>query len=124
MIKREPNSINGKFMGMWYSFPDGRVMYLAHYSGERTKGLSDNAWRIDTSILRQAERRGCHSVGVIHRVGKHRYVYLTNLSDFWNSPDSGSALQNSMSQRTLPRSKFLLNPSNDREQIDSHIRIR
>lgn len=124
MIKREPHTVNGKFVGMWYVFPDGRSMYLAHYCGEKTKGLSKNAWRLDSSVLRQAERRQCHAVGVLHRVGKRRYMYLTNLTDMWNSPASNVSFLNSMQQRTLPRSSFLVNPSFDRELIASHILIK
>lgn len=126
MIVREPHTFNGKFVGVWYTFADGRQMYLAHYSGEKTKGLlrDKNAWRMDASVLRQAERRGCNAIGVIHRVGKHKYLYLTNRDDFWNSPASIPTLLNSMSQRALPRNKFLVNPSFDRQQIAEHIKLR
>lgn len=126
MIRREPHTFNGKPVGMWYHFPDGKMMYLAHYAGARVKGYvqAKNAWCVDVSILREAERRGCNAVGVVHRIGKRKYFYLANRDDFWHSPHSNGGILNSMSQRILPLGKFLVNPSLDRELINSHMRIR
>ena len=125
MIRREPHTNNGKFVGMWYHFPDGRQMYLAHYSGEKTKGSvpKRNAWYVDRSILREAERRGCFAVGVLHRIGKHKYFYLTNRADFWKLPAEDGIYQ-SMSQRILPKSRFMVTPAHDRKLIEEQMFIR
>lgn len=123
MIKRERHTNNGVFCGIWYTLPDGRQLYLAHFSGEKPKGLIRNHWCLEASVLRQAEQRGCASVGVVHRAGRHKYLYLTNVADMWGS-ESGVAYINSMMQRTLLRSKFMVNPSVDRELINAHIRLR
>ena len=125
MIRRESHTINGKFQGMWYHFDDGRILYLVHYSGIKTKGqvVRRNAWYVDSSILREAGRRGCDAVGVIHRVGKHKYFYVTNREDFWNPP-AEMGIFKGMSQRILPKSKFMVNPAHDRALIEEQTYIR
>ena len=106
-IVRVPHSINGKRYGMFYHFDDGRCLYLAFRSGEKTKSLhfAKMAWCLDIATLREAERRGCTAIGIAHKVGNRIDFYVCNLIDFWNPPSERHP-PGTTPQRRLSRDNF------------------
>jgi hypothetical protein len=110
---------------MFYHFPDGRCLYLAWRSGEKSRSLffKKNAWCIDTATLREAKYRGCTAIGIAHRVGKAVSYYITNLDDYWNPP-SEFHREGTTPQRRLSRDKFLVNTSLSAGSIHRAMRLR
>jgi hypothetical protein len=124
-ITRVPHSVNGKKYGMFYHFDDGRCLYLAWRSGEKSRSLffRKNAWCLDIATLREAERRGATAIGVAHRVGKNVHYYITRLQDFW-SPPSEPHPEGTTPQRRLGRDKFLVNTSISSGSIAKAMKLR
>lgn len=111
-ITRVPHSVNGKRYGMFYHFDDGRCLYLAWRSGEKSKSLyfAKMAWCLDIATLREAERRGATAIGIAHKVGTRTDFYICNLQDFWNPPSERHP-EGTTPQRRLSRDKFLVRMS-------------
>lgn len=124
-IVRVPHSINGKKYGMFYHFPDGRCLYLAWRSGEKSKSLyfKKNAWCIDTATLREAKYRGCTAIGFAHKIGKDVFYYVTNLDAFWNPPSEPHP-EGTTPQRRLSRDKFLVNTALSAGSIAKFMKLR
>ena len=125
IVAKVPHSINGKKYGMFYHFDDGRCLYLAWRSGEKTRGLyfQKNAWCLDTATLREAEARGCTSIEIAHKVGKKINYYITNLKDYFG-PDSEVHSMGTTPQRRLNRDRFIINTTRSAAYISTAIRIR
>lgn len=124
-IERIKHSVNGKNFGMFYRFVDGRGLYLAWRSGEKSRSLSfaHNAWCLDTALIRQVERNSCGFIGIAHRVGKKVTYYITNTSDFLLAPSEAHAGVHAP-QRRLCRDKFQVNTSLSEESIAFAARLR
>ena len=124
-VTRVLHSVNGRKYGMFYHFDDGRCLYLAWRSGEKSKSLffKKNAWCLDTATLREAKYRGATAIGVAHRVGKDVFYYVTNLDDFWNPPSEPHP-EGDTPQRRLSREKFLVNTSVSVGSLTKAMRIR
>lgn len=125
VITRVLHSINGKKYGMFYHFPDGRCLYLAWRTGEKSRSLffQKNAWCLDIATLREAERRGATAVGIAHKIGKDVHYYITNLADFW-SPPSEPHPQGITPQRRLGRDKFVVNTTRSAGSIAKAMKLK
>jgi FAD synthase len=109
VIKSDPHKINGKFYGEWLTFPDGRVLYMAHRSGAKSKSIyfAKMAWCLDTATLREAEYRGVTAIGIRHKLNNKLHIYVSNLTDWWGK-DSEVHPEGKTPQRRLPLDKFLV----------------
>ena len=125
VVAKVPHTINGKKYGMFYHFDDGRILYLAWRSGEKTRGLyfQENAWCLDNSTLREAQARGCEMIGIAHRIGKKINYYITNLDDYFGA-DSEVHPNGTTPQRRLNRDKFIINTTKTAGYISTAIRLR
>lgn len=125
VIARTPHAINGKRLGTFYRFADGRGLYLAHVSGERPRCLDTrrNAWLMEYDALRQAQLRGCGAVGIAHRVGKHVTYYVTALEDMLDHP-SERVFGAKTLQRRLARDRFRVNTALHAGNIARAMRLR
>lgn len=126
MIKRtQHTSLQGKTIGMFYHFDDGRCLYLSWESGASTKALiaSKNAWAIDYDVLYAAERQGCTAIGIAHRINGMVIYYITNLRNYWNPPSESHAGKYA-TQRILGRDKFLVNTSLSESYIERMSRLK
>lgn len=124
-VLRIPHKVNGKLLGAFYHFDNGRSMYLAYCVGQKPKALflNENAWCIDTSIIRQCQREGCEAIGIAHRVGKHVDFYITNLTDFLDSPSEVHS-RGAVPQRRLSRDRFMIDTSKSEESIVKAMRLK
>lgn len=109
VIETDPHRINGKFYGEWHTFDDGRVLYMAHRSGAKSKSIffDKMAWCLDISTLREAAYRGCTAICMRHKLGTKIHLYVSNLSDWWG-PHSEPHPPGKTPQRRLPLDKFLV----------------
>lgn len=109
VIVTDPHKINGKFYGEWHTFDDGRVLYMAHRSGAKSKSIyfAKMAWCLDIDTLKQAAYRGATAIAIRHKLGSRIHIYVSNLSDWWGS-DSERHPEGKTPQRRLPLDKFLV----------------
>lgn len=122
MLRVEKHSINGKLQGYWYETDAGRKLYLAH----RTRSAiyrNKNAWLFDVSLLERCRSRGISAIGVVLRQGKKKLIWLTNVEDFFTSPDAFVYATISR-QRGLPLHRFKIDPLKLQENIELSLRIR
>lgn len=126
VIERYRHEFNGKLVGHWYKWPDGRMMYLAQCSGMARKNTDTktNSWCLDKMTLRTAESKNCTWIGFVHRLNGARLFYVTHISDFWNSPYSGDVFRDAGPMRRLAKNKFRIHPGNTEEAICKSIRLR
>lgn len=125
MIERIPHTVNGKRMGTFYAF-DGVVrLYLLITRGAKTKLLDhkNNAWRFNSLALNEARRRGCEYVGIMHCIGKQRFLYVTFIDDMYGEHSQLSSF-GGVSQRCLSRERFRFNTTHQEAFIDKSVNIR
>ena len=126
MIERADRTVNGKFKGRFYTFPDGHKLYLEHIGGEKTRSLDHkhNAWLLPTQTIREAESKGCTQIGILHRIGKKKVVYITNMQDFLNEPSEVHYAPGKEPMRRLNRNRFITNTTLSSDYIDNSLKIR
>ena len=110
MICRLDRTLNGKLKGRFYTFDDGRKLYLEIISGEKTKSLDreTNSWILPKQTIREAEARDCTQIGVLHKIGKKKFVYITNMKDFLYEPSEPHYISGKEPMRRLNRNLFLV----------------
>lgn len=125
-ITRTDRTVNGKFKGRFYTLPDGRKVYLEHIGGEKTRALDlkHNAWVLPTSTIRQAEAAGCTQIGILHKVGKNKATYLTNIKDFLGEPSEVHYVSGKEPMRRLNRNRFVVNSTHSASYIENCLKIR
>lgn len=107
-MKKVPNTVNGRFYGMFYELSSGRSLYLAH----RTPGQiyqAKMAWCLDESTLRTCRSHGIEAVGVAVRHNGRTLYYLTHIDDFYG--DKSFRHYGDSVQRGLPAKHFRVNPT-------------
>ena len=126
MITRTDRTVNGKFKGRYYSFPDGRKLYLEHIGGEKTRSLDykHNAWILPTQTIREAEAKGCTQIGILHKIGKKKATYITNIADFLSLPSEAHWVAGKEPQRRLNRNHFVVNSTHSASYIENSLKIR
>lgn len=126
MITRKDRTVNGKFKGRYYAFPDGRKLYLEHVSGEKTRSFDHklNAWLLPTATIREAEAQGCTQIGILHRIGKKQATYITNIKDFLQLPSEPHYIQGKDPMRRLNRTMFVANSTHTSAYIENSLKIR
>lgn len=106
-MKLSDRTINGKFVGAWYSV-NGITVYLAHVTRRNLHG-KNQYWLIEESVLREAEERRA-LVGVVTKVRGKATFYISHPSDFYG-PGSEKVYKDWM-YRGLPGKHFKFNPLN------------
>ncbi len=126
MIERTDRTVNGKFKGRYYAFPDGRKLYLEFVSGEKTRALDlkTNSWILPTQTIREAEFKGCTQIGILHRIGKKKLTYIANIQDFLNMPSEIHYASSIEPMRRLNRNHFVVDTTRSSEYIDNYLKIR
>lgn len=126
MITRTDRTLNGKFKGRYYTFPDGRKLYLEHIGGEKTRSIDHktNSWLLPTQTIREAESKGCTQIGILHKIGKKKATYIANIKDFLESPSEIHYVSGKEPMRRLNRSLFVVNSTHSSEFIDNSLKIR
>lgn len=126
MIKRTDRTVNGKFKGRFYDFPDGRKLYLEHIGGEKTRSLDlkTNSWILPTQTIREAESKGCTQIGILHRIGKKKLTYIANMKDFLEAPSEVHWASGQEPQRRLNRNRFVVDTTRSSDYIDNCLKIR
>lgn len=107
-VVRIPHKINGKMYGVFCHMDDGKCIYFAIRSGEKSKSFhfKTNSWCLDIDTLMAAQSRGCLWVGVAHKVGTNKFdYYITRLEDFIDPP-SQRHWEGVTPQRRLNRAFF------------------
>ena len=122
MASKVIHSVNGKIRGVWYETSSGRRTYLANRSAKQIH-RARNAWCIDLATLEKCREEGIRTVGVIRRDGGKRLVWLTLVSDFFDSPHSFSYLSDAR-QRGLPLSRFRIDPTKCAKAIERACKLR
>lgn len=124
-IERKPHTINGKRIGTFYVIDGVTRLYLIIARGEKTKLLDykNNAWRMNTLALSEARRAGCEYVGVLHSIGKKRFIYATFIDDLYGEKSQPSSYAG-VAQRTLSRELFRFNTTHQKAFIANSIKIR
>ena len=126
MIERAAHSVNGKRLGMFFKWPDGRQLYIAWKSGEKCRDFDPkrNAWMIDTSLLRTLEARGVEFFGIAHRVrGKVRY-YALPVADTLNDEKCPRHFGKCGPQRIIQCDLFTANSTLWEHNIDKAMKMR
>lgn len=126
MIERTDRTVNGKFKGRFYTFPDGRKLYLEHIGGEKTRSLDHkhNAWLLPTQTIREAESKGCTQIGILHKIGKKHATYIANIKDFLEPPSEIHYVSGREPMRRLNRSRFVVNSTHTASYIENSLKIR
>ena len=126
MIARVDRTVNGKFKGRYYTFADGRKLYLEHIGGEKTRALDHkhNAWTLPTSTIRQAEAAGCTQIGILHKIGKKKMTYIANMKDFLSEPSEVHYVAGKEPMRRLNRNRFVVNSTRSASYIENSLKIR
>ncbi|HEO0817090.1 hypothetical protein WKH82_08360 [Acinetobacter baumannii] len=125
-IERQDRTVNGKLKGRFYTMPNGQKLYLEHTSGEKTRlfDVKNNAWVLTTQAIREAEHRGCTAIGILHRVGKKKHVYLTNIQDYLNEPSEAHWVSGKEPMRRLAKIHFKVNTTLSSDYIENCLKIR
>lgn len=125
-IERQDRTVNGKLKGRFYTMPNGQKLYLEHTSGEKTRAFSPkhNAWVLTTQTIREAEHRGCTAIGILHKIGKKKYTYITNIQDYLNAPSEAHWVSGKEPMRRLAKSYFQVDSTRSSEYIENRLKIR
>lgn len=127
VIEKLPHSVNGKLKGSFIKFDDGKHIYMAFVSGEKTKNLSreHNAWVLPISAIRQAQAKGCTEIAIRYKVGSQYSYYMTPIQDFIDLPSErhSSPLFNEPMRR-LNRNLFAVNSTRLQGNIEKNLTIR
>ena len=120
-MKVELHRVDMKVYGAWYTWPDGKGIYLAHRTPSQVY-RKKTAWCLDRTTLEATIDRGIKYAGVaVRNRGKVEY-YLTPVADFFG-PHSFLNFDNP-AQRGLPLSKFRVTPATLAANVNRAIRLR
>lgn len=126
MITRTDRTVNGKFKGRYYDFPNGQKLYLEHIGGEKTRSLDykTNSWTLPTQTIREAESKGCTQIGILHKIGKQKATYIANIKDFLEAPSEVHWVSGKEPMRRLNRNRFVVNSTHSASYIENSLKIR
>lgn len=120
-IRTFPHTVNSRFYGMFYYFPDGKAMYLAHRKRAEVF-RAKNGWCIDLATLKTIKDKGITVVGVVCRSGGERSYWVTDIEDFFGI--HSFAHFGDSRQRGLPLTRFKLNPGLVAKRIARSMKVR
>lgn len=115
---------NGKVIGHYYQHAKGLILILFK-SGAKNKYFLHkyNAWKIETRIIKQAEYKGCFAIGVMHKVGKVKMMYLTPLKNYLGEPSEPHYENGKEPMRRLQCLYFPINTQLSANYIASKVKI-
>lgn len=121
----EEYKVNGKVIGHYYKHKD-KLFLMILKTGAKNKAFlpQHNAWRMETRIIRQAQHKGCYALGITHKVGKEKMVYIAPLSMFLSEPSEPHFENGKEPMRRLKCSHFPINTKLSSLYIAKNMKVK
>lgn len=116
-MTRVRHTKNGEFMGYFYTFDNGKVLYLQHTT---LRAKKNDCWYFDSYTLRKCKELSC-AIGVVI---KQRLFWAIRIQDLTDSEFKVSRFKNGDKETGLPLCKFPVNPFITEKYIAKIITIK